>query len=187
MTMVSLLTLWLPILLAAVLVFVVSSIIHTVLGYHWNDFVQVPKQDDVAAALRPFAIPPGNYMLPKPANPKEMKAPEFVEKMNKGPVMALTVFPSGQFAMGPRLTQWFVYCVVVGLVAAYVAGRTLDPGTEYLQVFRVTGTVAFTGYGLALLQGSIWYGRSWRVTFISMLDALVYGLLTGGAFGWLWP
>ncbi len=186
--MVPLLSLWLPILLGAVLVFVVSSIIHMLLGYHWNDYQQVPKQDQVQAALRPFAIPPGDYMLPKPATPKEMKTPEFQEKAKQGPMLAMTVFPSGQMSMmGKQLVQWFIYCAVVGLFAGYVASRTLGPGTEYLQVFRVTGTVAFTGYGLALLQGSIWYGRRWSTTLKAVGDALVYGLVTGGAFGWLWP
>jgi hypothetical protein len=187
MVMVPLTDLWLPILIAAVLVFAASALIHMVLGYHKNDFESVPKQDDVAAALRPFGLPPGSYMLPKPAAGQTMKSPEYQEKLNQGPVVAMTVFPNGQFSMGKSLAQWFVYCVVVGLVAAYVAGRTLDPGEEYLQVFRVSGTVAFAGYGLALAQGSIWFGRKWSVTLKSVFDALIYGLLTGGAFGWLWP
>ncbi|MBI2073018.1 MAG: hypothetical protein HYT81_08315 [Gemmatimonadetes bacterium] len=185
--MVSLMSLWLPILIGAALVFIASSIVHMVLPYHWNDFGTVPKQDEVAAALRPFAIPPGDYMLPRPASRKDMKTPAFQDKVNKGPVVAMTVFPSGQFAMGKQLALWFVYCAVIGLFAGYVASRTLDPGTEYLQVFRVTGTVAFAGYGLALLQGSIWFGRRWSTTLKAVADALVYGLLTAGAFGWLWP
>lgn len=184
---VSLMSLWLPILLGAVLVFVVSSVFHMLLTYHWNDFGPVPRQDEVQAALRPFAIPPGDYMLPKPATPKEMKTPEFMDKWNKGPKISMTVYPAGPMAMGKQLVQWFVYCAVVGLFAGYVASRTLGAGTEYLQVFRVTGTVAFAGYGLALLQGSIWYGRRWSTTVKAVADALVYGLVTGGAFGWLWP
>lgn len=185
--MVSLMSLWLPILLGAVFVFIVSSVFHMLLTYHWNDFVAVPKQDDVQAALRPFAIPPGDYMLPKPATPKEMKTPEFQDKWNQGPKIVMTVYPPGPATMGKQLVQWFVYCLVVGLFAGYIASRTLDPGTEYLQVFRVTGTVAFCGYGLALLQGSIWMGRRWSTTLKAVFDALVYGLVTGGAFGWLWP
>lgn len=185
--MISLLSLWLPILVGAVFVFIVSSVVHMVFSYHWNDFGAVPRQDEVAAALRPFAIPPGEYMIPKPATQKDMKTPEFMDKMNKGPVAAMKVFPSGQFTMGKQLVQWFVYCVVVGLFAGYVASRTLSAGAEYLQVFRVTGTVAFAGYGLALLQASIWFGRRWSTTLKSVGDALVYGLVTAGAFGWLWP
>jgi len=185
--MVSLASLWLPILLGAVLVFIVSSIIHMVLPYHRNDFGPVPREDDVAAALRPFAIPPGDYMLPRAATAKEMQTPEFQNRLKQGPVIAMTVFPNRVFTMGKSLALWFVYCLIVGIFAGYVASRTLDPGTEYLQVFRVTGTVAFTGYGLALVQGSIWMGRRWSTTLKSVADALVYGLVTAGAFGWLWP
>jgi hypothetical protein len=68
-----------------------------------------------------------------------------------------------------------------------VAGRTVPAGTEYLHVFRVTGTVAFAGYGLALVQDSIWYGRRWGSTVKSLVDSLIYALLTAGSFGWLWP
>lgn len=185
--MVSLLSLWLPILVAAVLVFVASWVVHTVLKYHQNDFARVPNEDQVAAALRPLSIPPGNYVIPKGSGYKEMKTPEYTEKLKKGPVLIMTVFPSGPFSMGKQLTQWFVYCVVVGIFAAYLASRTLEPGAAYLSVFRVTGTVAFTGYGLALLQGAIWYGHRWSATLKSVFDALVYALLTAGTFGWLWP
>lgn len=185
--MVPLLSLWLPILLAAVLVFIVSSIIHMALGYHKNDFAAVPSEDQVAAALRQYSIPPGDYMLPKAKNTQELKSPEFQEKLSRGPVAVMTVFPSGPFRMGKQLGLWFVYCVVIGIFAAYVASRTLPPGAEYLAVFRVTGTVAFAGYGLALLQGSIWMGRQWSTTLKSVFDALVYGLVTAGTFGWLWP
>jgi hypothetical protein len=68
-----------------------------------------------------------------------------------------------------------------------VAGAALGPGRPYLQVFRLAGTVAFAGYSLALLQHSIWYHRKWSTTFLSMFDGLIYALLTGGTFGWLWP
>lgn len=89
--------------------------------------------------------------------------------------------------MGGSLAQWFGYCIVVGVFAGYVASRALAPGAHYLEVFRFVGTVAFVGYGLALMQNSIWYKRNWGATLKSMFDALVYGLVTAGTFGWLWP
>lgn len=184
--MVSLLSLWLPILLGAVLAFVASAVMHMVLKYHQNDFAAVPREGEVAGALRPFSIPPGDYHIPR-GGPGDMKSPEFQEKLRQGPVVMLTVFPNGPFAMGKMLGQWFVYCVIVCVVAAYVASRTLPPGAAYLQVFRVTGTVAFAAYGLALVQDSIWYGRRWSTTVKSLLDSLVYALLAAGAFGWRWP
>ena len=74
-----------------------------------------------------------------------------------------------------------------GLFAAYMASRTLSAGTEYMQVFRIVATAAFMGYSLALAQNSIWYMKSWGATSRSMIDGLVYAMLTGGVFGWMWP
>jgi len=179
--------LWLPILVSAVLVFIASSIIHMAPLWHRSECPQVPEQDKVMDALRPFGIPPGDYMLPRAPDMKAMKSPEFIEKIKRGPVMILTVLPNQPFTMGKSLTQWFIYVLIVGVFAAYVAGRTLAPGTEYLSVFRVAGTTAFIGYAVALWQMSIWYQRSWSTTFKATLDGLIYALLTGGVFGWLWP
>jgi hypothetical protein len=89
--------------------------------------------------------------------------------------------------MGANLVQWFLYSVVISVFAAYVTGRVLQPGADYLEVFRVAGTVTFMGYAMALPQFSIWYKRSWATTLRSMGDGLLYALLTGGTFGWLWP
>jgi hypothetical protein len=185
--MVSVLSLWLPILLSAVAVFLASSVIHMVLRYHRADFRSVPDEHAALTALRSLGIQPGDYMMPYAPSEGAMKDPAFLEKMKTGPIVAMTVMPGGPPNMGSLLTKWFLYIVVVSLFAAYVAGRTLPAGTPYLQVFRVAGTVAFVGYSLALWQAAIWYGRSPSATFRSTLDGLIYGLLTGGVFGWLWP
>lgn len=179
--------LWLPILLSAVLVFVASSIIHMALPWHKADYSKVPNEDKLMDALRPLAIPPGDYMVPRPSSMSDMKSPEFVDKMTKGPVMILTVIPNGPVAMGKNLVLWFLYSLAVGIFTGYVAGRALPVGTHYLQVFRLAGVMAFVGYSLAFWQMSIWYRRSWTTTIKYTLDGLLYGLLTAGAFGWLWP
>ena len=51
----------------------------------------------------------------------------------------------------------------------------------------MAGATAFLGYSLALIQESIWKGQTWGVTFKHVFDGLIYGLLTAGTFGWLWP
>jgi len=118
----------------------------------------------------------------------ELFGKEFAEKMKRGPVMMLTVWPSGaSTSMGKNLALWFCYSVVVGIFAAYVAGRALPGGAPYLQVFRFAGATAFVGYSVALWQMSIWYRRAWRTTLKATVDGLVYALLTAGTFGWLWP
>lgn len=185
--MVPLASLWLPILLAAVFVFIVSSIIHMVIGYHRSDYGKLASEDEVMAALRKFDIPPGDYMMPCAGGPKGMKSPEFQEKMKTGPVAVITMMKCGGPSMGKSLILWFLYCIVVGVFAAYIAGRALGPRADYLDVFRFAGTTAFAGYSLALCQNSIWLGRRWSTTLKSMFDGLIYALITAGTFGWLWP
>jgi hypothetical protein len=185
--MVPLTSLWLPILLSAVIVFVASSVIHMVLGYHKNDLLALPKEDEVMAALRPFNIPPGDYGMPKPASMKDMGSPAFIEKMKRGPAVFMTVLRPGPFETGAQLAQWFVYSVVISVFSSYVASRAVGPGADYLMVFRFVGTTAFMGYAMALPQFSIWYRRNWVTTLRSVFDGLLYASLTAGTFGWLWP
>jgi nucleoside recognition membrane protein YjiH len=179
--------LWLPILLSAVIVFVASSIIHMALPIHKSDYRKLPDEEKVLDGLRTAGVTPGReYRFPY-CTQKEMKSPEAVEKFKRGPVGMLVIMPNGAMNMGKFLGQWFVYCVVVSIFAAYLTGRTRAPGTEYLEVFRVAGCTAFIGYALAQAQNSIWRGVTWGVTLKHMLDGLIFGLLTGGTFGWLWP
>jgi hypothetical protein len=181
-------SLWLPILVAAVLVFVASSIVHMVFKYHQNDYSRLPDEDRAQDVLRALDIPPGDYVLPYVGTSANMRSEAYRKKVEKGPVVMMTVIrPSMVFNMGPQLTQWFAYSLLVGIVAAYLAGRLLGAGADYLQVFRVTGTVAFASYSMALMQRAIWYSQSWTSTLKSMFDGLVYAALTAGAFGWLWP
>jgi hypothetical protein len=185
--MVPITALWLPILLGAVLVFIASSLIHMLLPFHKSDFSRLPKEDEFMAAARKFDLPPGDYLVPCAGSHKDINDPAFVDKLTKGPVLLMTVLPSGKPSMGPQLALWFVYCVVVGIFAAYVAGRALAPGAHYLAVFRFAGATAFVGYSLALWQNTIWFKRRWTTTLKSNIDGLLYGMLVGGAMGWLWP
>ena len=184
--MTALSSLWLPILLSAVVVFFASSVLHMLTPWHKGDFQKLPNEDRTRDGLRALAIPSGDYMTPCPSSSAELKSPEFAEKMKQGPRMVMTVMPNGPMSMGKNLAQWFVYCVVVGLFAAYVASLALPRGAPYMKVFHIVSVTAFIGYGLALCQSSIWYSRSWATTLKLLIDALIYGLLTAGVFGWLW-
>ena len=55
-----------PIFLSAVFVFVASSVIHMLLPWHKSDCPKLSNEDSVRDALRPLAIPPGDYMVPRP-------------------------------------------------------------------------------------------------------------------------
>jgi hypothetical protein len=178
--------LWMPILLSAVVVFIASSLIHMASPWHKSDYPKMANEDQVMDALRPLAIPAGDYFFPRPAGRDDMGLAAFAEKMKRGPVAVMTVMP-GYMSMGRNLSLWFGYIVVISAFAAYVAGRAVPPGTVYLQVFRFVGATAFIGYAAALWQMSIWYHRAWMTTIKSTVDGLIYAALTAGVFGWLWP
>jgi len=185
MTMLS--ALWLPILLSSIIVFVASSIIHMATPWHKSDYRKVPDEDKVMEALRPFSLSPGDYMMPRPSSMQDLKSPAFTEKRSKGPVMVFTVMPGGPVSMARSLVLWFLYSVVVGILAGYATAVALAAGASYTQVFRLVSVAAFIGYAVALWQMSIWYHRSWGTTIRSTIDGLIYALLTAGVFGWLWP
>src|SRR6266581_3856444 len=150
--MIGLGALWLPILVSSVAVFVVSSVIHMMSPWHKSDYPKLANEDQVMDALRRFAIPPGDYFVPRP--------------------------------MGKRLASWFLYSVVVGLFAAYIAGQALPAGAGFRQVLRFAGVTAFVGYALALWQMSIWYGRAWLATIKATIDSVIYALVTAAILGW---
>lgn len=182
--MVAMGSLLMPVLLSAVLVFIMSSLVWMVLPHHKSDYKGLPDEDAVMDAVGNVA--PGTYNFPHASSPEEMKSPEMKARVEKGPVGFLTV-AAGSPSMGKNLGTWFVYCLVVSWVVAYVASRTLAPGAEYLLVFQIACTVAWCSYGLSTVADSVWFARPWGHSMKQLFDALLYGLLTGGAFAGLWP
>ena len=185
--MTTLAALWLPILVSAIAVFIVSSLVHMVLQIHKGDYQPLPDEDKVLDALRNAKVPPGQYMFPCPGSMKEMGSPEMGAKFQQGPVGTLIVRPTGMPNMGKSLGQWFALCAVVGIFVAYIAGQALAPGAASLQVFRVTGAVAVLGYALSGVADSIWKGIRWDTTAKFVFDGLLYGVATAATFAWLWP
>lgn len=183
----SLTDLWLAILLSAVFVFVASSVLHMLVPIHRGDFKQMPGEAELLEAMRKAGVQPGDYMFPFATCMKDLGNPEMIDKFKQGPVGTITVIPSGPPAMGKNLVQWFLYCVLISFFVAYIATFSLEPGTPYLTVFRLTGTVAVVGYAFSSITNSIWKGTSWATTAKFIVDGIIYGLVTAGTFGWLWP
>jgi hypothetical protein len=180
--------LWIPIVVSAIIVFIASAVNHMLVpGWHASDYGKLPNEDGVMDALRPFNIPPGDYVTPRPAGMADMKSAAFIDKVNKGPRLAMTVLPNGMSGMGGQLGLWFVYSLVIGVFAAYVTGRAQPVGANYLHVFRFAGVTAFLAYTAAYWPMHIWYKRSLTTTIKATIDGLIYALLTAGTFGWLWP
>lgn len=178
--------LWLPIVLSAVIVFVASSIMHMALKYHHSDYKQLPDEDRALGALRGVGLHQGLYIFPFGTH-QTMKSPEMQEKYRQGPVGMITVFPTGAPVIPKFMAMWFVYCLIIGFFVAYLAYHTISAGSNYLVVFRVVGTAAFLAYGMGSISNGIWKGQPWSMVIKEVVDGLIYGLLTAGTFGWLWP
>jgi len=185
--MVAFTQLLIPILLSAVLVFVASSLIHMVVRWHNPDYRKLANEDEVRAALRKGAPVPGLYVIPHCLHGQDAASPEMQAKFAEGPNASLYVKPSGPIQLGPFLGKWFVYCVVVSALVAYLTKSVLASGTPYLTVFRVAGTGAWLAYAWQGPSDSIWKGQPWSATAKDLVDGFVYASLTAGAFAWLWP
>jgi hypothetical protein len=185
--MVHLGSLWLPIILSAILVFITSSIVHMFLQYHHSDYTKLPNEDAVRSAIRSGNPAPAQYIIPYCPSPKEMQTPEMKQKYSEGPVAVLNLIRPGVPAMGKNLTQWFVFTLIVSLFIAYVAAHCIPPGARYLHVFRIVGAVGFLAYAAGQFPAAIWMGKPWKVAWKEAFDGLLYGLVTAGTFGWLWP
>ena len=182
--MLAITSLWLPIVLSAVLVWVASAIVWTAFPHRRKEFSRLPDEDAARSALR---VPPGEYAVPHAADAAATKDPEYIRRMEEGPVAYVRVVPSGRASMARPMVLSFLYYLVIGVVVAYLTSRTLDPGTHYLAVFRVAGAVAWTAHFFAAVPDSIWFGKPWTSAAKLFVESLVYGLLTGGVFGSLWP
>jgi hypothetical protein len=179
--------LWLPILLSAVAVFILSFVLHVFLKHHAGDMRRLAEEDELLAALRRTSATPGSYALPH-ATAATMGSPEFVAKRSGGVVGYLTVLPGGPPAMTKELVNWFVYSLVVSALVGYLAIRAVGPfDTDFKHVFHFVAIASFMAYGLGQVIESIWWARPWPVTIRNLFDAAIYALATAGVFGWLWP
>ena len=179
----TIMSLWLPILVSAVFVFIAGADIWMIMPWHKTDWSKTADEEAVRGALK--STGPGMYTVPNCPDPSAFKDPEMQQKLIDGPQAFITVVPSGIPTMGGKLALMFVFNLVVSIVCAYLLSRTVTADADYLTVFRVTGNVAFIAYGFAYVQESIWFGRSWSMTVKTFVDALIYAVLTGGVFGWL--
>ena len=185
--MLSTVDLWLPILLSAVFVFIVSSIVHMVLPYHRADCRKLPGEEEILAAMRSKGLERGEYLFPYPPSMKEMGSPEMLEKLNAGPVGFLTVLPKGPMKMGRSLLFWFLLCIALGIVVAYLASMALARDAAPIDVFRFTFSAAFISYATGALQNGIWKGVTGSATAKFLFDSLLYAATTGGTFVAFWP
>ncbi len=181
-------SLWLPILVSSVVVFFASYLAWMVLPHHRHDWETIPDEEGLMKAMRDAGVKQGQYAFPNcGGDPKAMKDPEYIAKMEKGPVGMMLIGPDGPPRMGPTLSQYFAYTLVIGIFVAYLTTRAVPAGADFLSVFRFAGMSAFLAYGMALLPSAMFKGQTWSSVIKEVLDSLGYGLVTAVVFGLFWP
>ncbi len=185
--MVDLTQLWLPILLSAIVVFIASALAWTVLPHHRADFKAVPDQKKFDDALASLGIKPGLYMFPYSDDPKNaMKDPAYVERWKAGPCGTFNLFAKSP-NMGRNMALSFVFYLITSVFVAYVCTLALGAGDSYMRVFQIAGTVAIMAYSFGAIPKDIWFSTPPRAVITNLIDGIIFGLLTAGVFGWLWP
>lgn len=179
--------LWLAILLSGVGVFIASSLVHMVIGWHKSDYGKLPGEDAIRDVMREQGVKPGHYLFPCPDNYSEMQTPEMQAKYEQGPVGFMTLMPPGPWTMGKSLGIWFAYSIGISLCVGYLLTLALPAGAEYSAVFRIAATAGVMAYALPAIVDSIWKGIRWGITLRFIGDGIIYALVTAGVFGWQWP
>ncbi len=182
-----LIDLWLPIVASGFAVFIMSAITWTVLPTHKKEFAGLSTEDAVMNALRQSNVPPGRYVVPWFDEGRLLQTPEGRAKAENGPIAYITIAPRGLPNMGRNMALSLLSSIVISVFVAYLAWHTVPPDAEYLMVFRVTGTATFMANALGYMAESVWFSRPWKSLAIQWFDSLLYAMIAGGMFGWLWP
>ena len=179
--------LWLPIMVAAVAVFIASSLIHMVFKWHNSDYKKLANEDEVRAAVRAGSPAPGQYVMPHCMDMKDMKEDAMKQKFREGPIGLLTIRANGEPNMNASLSQWFVLNIVIAAIAACVALQAFGIKGNTHNVAHLVGVLSFLAYGCGGVQSAIWMGLPWSSAAKGLLDALIYGTVSALAFMWLMP
>ncbi|MGH7461215.1 MAG: hypothetical protein ACREMA_09335 [Longimicrobiales bacterium] len=181
--MVTLAELWLPILLSAILVFLAAGLMWMAMPHHKTDWPSAPNGERVQEIMR--GVTPGQYVYPRMMSAEERKDAEAQKRYSESSGFIIVREPG--MSMGKPMALSVLSYLFVSLMVAYIASHALPANADYLDVFRITGATAILGYIGALFSKSIWWGSPWSATFKEVFDGIIYGLLTAGVFGWLWP
>jgi len=183
--MLTLTSLWQPVVVSAVLVFIASSIIWMALPIHKNDYKKLEGKEEGARDLA-RGLAAGVYMFPWCTPQDEKSDPAAAERLQEGPWGTLSVLPR-RWSMGPMLGLWFGHLLIVSFFVAYITRPGNPAGTPYLEIFRVSGAAALVAHAGGIMPACIWQGQPWSQARGRLFDAVVYALITAGVFGWLWP
>jgi hypothetical protein len=181
-----LIPLWLPILVSAAAIWIISAVVWMAMPHHKRDFINLPDEDGFMDDLRKRGIKPGNYVFPDFRDPKAMKSEKVQKALEEGPVGHLSVWPP-PLTMADKLVGTFVVYLVVSTLIAYLTRVALPGAAPFAKVFQVAGTAGILAYSFSHIPNGLWFGSYKRTIVANIMDGIVYGLITGAIFAWRWP
>ena len=146
----------------------------------------MPDEAGTVANLAAQDLAPGQYMVPHAGSPEAMKEERVRKAFEEGAAGFITILPRGIPNMGPNMALSAVFNIAVAVPGSVRsvpdAGSRcgLHGGLPGHGRGRLDGLRRRHGTGCDLVR------RPWSSVCKGFGDALIYGLLTGGAFGWLW-
>ncbi len=182
----SLLPLWLPVLLSAAAVWVVSTVFGMPFLHHKNDFIGLPDEEAFLEDLHRRGIKPGNYLFPDFRSREAMNSEQVQKRLNQGPVGHLIVWKT-PLTMGDKLAATFIVHLVVSALIAYLARIAIPGPAAFARVFQFVTAAGILAYCFSFLSGAIWWGSYKRTIVANVFDGIIYGVIIGAIFAWLWP
>lgn len=179
-------TLWLPILLSSIAVFVGSFLAWVVIGHHTPDWSEIPDEGEVVDFIRAQGLRPGQYMFPMARTKEALADGSKQQRMTSGPWGTLNVW-SRQVNMSRNLLQTFAFYLVTSFFIGYLASLALDAGASFSKVSQVTGTAGILAYAFGHVPNAIWFGTHRRPMLMDVIDGVCFGLITGLTFATFWP
>lgn len=184
-----LLPLWLPILLSAAAVWVVSIIASMALPHHKGDFVRLadpPGEDGFMDYLRRSGIKPGNYIFPDFRGREAMKSEKIQKALNEGPVGHLHVWTT-PLTMGDKMVGSFIVYLVASTLIAYLTRVAIPGAAPFASVFQFGAGAGILAYCFSFVPSAIWWGSYKRTIAANVIDGILYAAITGAILAWRWP
>jgi hypothetical protein len=184
--------LWLPILVCAVAVFMCSFLVWAILPHHRDDWAKLPNEDAVRDDLKARGIEPGTYVFPK-MDKSSCNTPEGKAAWERAPAGVMTVFTKPN--MGANMAGTFVVMLIAAVLTGYLAWHVMgrDPvyaATHYKDFadrFQIVGSIGILTWCFSSLPNMIWFQAGKRSMVNGTVDGVLYGVVTGAVFSWLWP
>ncbi|HYE03098.1 MAG TPA: hypothetical protein VD963_07665 [Phycisphaerales bacterium] len=209
--------LWLPILLSGVGVWIASALAWMAIGHHKKDREAIPSEREFMDTITRLNIRPGNYGFPDFCQHGKLSPEERKKAMkalyDTHPQGLLRVWAPTN--MGANMLITFLFYLVTSAVIAYLGWAALPHGGSvalgagpgitgaegvrgvtgaggagnamFWKVFQVLGTAGILAYCFASFPGDLWFQKKRRAMVMDWIDGIVFGLITGAIFAWLWP